>query len=241
LKGTLAKIVTFVPENHVDRVAEAMSEAGAGLIGEYDTCSFRLRGAGTFRGSSSANPVIGKAGKLDTVDEIRLEMIAPRGIVNTIVSAMKKAHPYEEVAYDIYPLDNENPNYGMGAIGDLPSNMSLKSFVQSLKKSLKAEAVKYTVGKKQHIKKVAVCGGSGSELLSTAMRAGADAFVTADVKYHTYHSAEGSIALIDAGHWETEHVILKPLAARLKLATQQKKERLTINITKFSTNPTHYL
>ena len=241
LKGTLEKIVVFVPEQHVDRVAEAMSGAGAGVIGEYSSCSFRVSGAGTFRGSPNSKPVLGKAGKLETVEEIRLEMIAPRAMVSFIVAAMKRVHPYEEAAYDVYPLENENPNFGMGAIGDLPKGLPLKVFLQRVKQSLKAEAVRYTVGASRTIARVAVCGGSGSDLLQTAVSAGADAFVTADVRYHTYHSAEGRIALVDAGHYETEQVILKPLAERLRQAARLNNERLIVNITKFSTNPAHYL
>ncbi|MCI0706360.1 MAG: Nif3-like dinuclear metal center hexameric protein [Ignavibacteriae bacterium] len=240
LKGLSSKIVVFVPQEHVERVADAMSDAGAGVIGEYSSCSYRISGTGTFRGSASTNPFIGTANKLETVEEVRLEMIAPRGAVNTIVSAMKTAHPYEEIAYDVYPLENDSTNYGMGAIGDLPNSMPLKSFLQLVKKSLKAEAVRYTAGAKQRVQKIAVCGGSGSDLLQTAVRANADAFVTADVKYHTYHSAEGTIALVDAGHWETEQVILEPLAKRLREAARHSKEQLTVRVTKFSTNPTHY-
>ncbi|HEY4612723.1 MAG TPA: Nif3-like dinuclear metal center hexameric protein [Bacteroidota bacterium] len=241
LQGTLAKIVVFVPSSYVERVAEAMSQAGAGIIGEYDSCSFRLRGVGTFRGSSRSKPFTGKAGTLETVDEIRLEMIAPRATVNTVVAAMKKRHPYEEVAYDVYPLENDNPNYGMGAIGKLSTSVPLKTLLQRVKKSLKAEAVRYTGDLKRRIHNVAVCGGSGSDLLPLAIKAGADAFVTADVRYHTYHSAEGQIALIDAGHWETEHVILEPLAERLRQAARLRNERLAVSITQYSTNPTHYL
>lgn len=238
LKGMLAKIVVFVPADHVDRVAEAMSSAGAGVIGEYSSCSFRLSGTGTFRGSFRSHPVVGKAGRLETVEEVRLEMIAPRARVSAIVAEMKQVHPYEEVAYDIYPLDNESPSYGMGAIGELTTAQTLQTFLKHAKRALKAEALRFTGDLRKKIKRVAVCGGSGSDLLSTALSAKADVFVTADVRYHTFHAA-GDLALVDAGHWETEQVILEPLADRLRRAAKQMKQRFEVFVTQYSTNPTH--
>ncbi len=240
LKGMQSKIVVFVPADHADRVAEGMSSAGAGVIGEYSSCSFRLSGAGTFRGSPNSHPVVGKAGRPETVEEMRLEMIAPRARVSAIVAAMKEAHPYEEVAYDVYPLDNESTNYGMGAIGELEAAQTLKTFLEHSKRALKAEALRFTGDLHRKIRHVAVCGGSGSDLLPTALSAKADVFVTADVRYHTFHAA-GDLALVDAGHWETEQVILEPLADRLRRAAKQKKQRLEVLVTQYSTNPTHYL
>lgn len=240
LKGTRAKIVVFVPQGHVDRVADAMSAAGAGVIGEYDLCSFRLSGTGTFRGSSETSPFIGKAGRLETAEEVRLEMIAPRARVQAIVTAMKRVHPYEEVAYDVYPLDNDDPNYGMGALGELKRPLPLKAFLQHTKRALKAEALRYTGDPRKRVKTVAVCGGSGSDLLPVAVSHNADVFVTADIRYHTFHSA-GTLALVDAGHWETEQVILEPLAERLRQAARERKERLQVYVTRHSTNPTQYL
>jgi dinuclear metal center YbgI/SA1388 family protein len=240
LKGTRAKIVVFVPQGYVDRVAEAMSDAGAGIIGEYTACSFRLRGTGTFRGSPATKPFIGKAGRLETAEEVRLEMIAPRARVQAIVAAMKRVHPYEEVAYDVYPLDNEDPNYGMGAIGELQRPQTLKAFLQQMKRALQAKALRYTGDPRKRVRIVAVCGGSGSDLLPVAMSCNADVFVTADIRYHTFFSA-GTVALVDAGHWETEQVILEPLAERLRQAARERKARLRVYVTQHSTNPTHYL
>jgi dinuclear metal center YbgI/SA1388 family protein len=239
LKGTRAKIVVFVPQGHVDGVAGAMSAAGAGVIGEYESCSFRLSGTGTFRGSLETRPFIGQAGQLETAEEVRLEMIAPRARVQAIVTAMKRVHPYEEVAYDVYPLDNDDPNYGMGAIGELKRPRPLKAFLQHTKRALKAEALRYTGDPRRRVKTVAVCGGSGSELLPVALSRNADVFITADIRYHTFH-ATGGLALVDAGHWETEHVILEPLAERLRQAARERKERLQVYVTRYSTNPTHY-
>ncbi len=240
LHGLLAKIAVFVPPSHVDEVANAMAKAGAGMIGEYTSCSFRLQGTGTFRGSEKTHPFFGKPGQLEQAEEVRLEMIAPRARTAAIVAAMKEAHPYEEVAYDIYPLENSDPNYGMGAIGELKKLQSLKSFLTWIKKSLNAEGLRYTGNPDRLVKKVAVCGGSGSDLLRAVLDEGADVFVTSDVRYHTFHTAAHRIALIDAGHWETEHGILEPLAERLRQAAKIRGRRLSVLVTQHSTNPMHY-
>ncbi|MGH2568537.1 MAG: Nif3-like dinuclear metal center hexameric protein [Bacteroidota bacterium] len=238
LKETLAKVVVFVPAQFADSVADAMSSAGAGIIGNYLACSFQSKGTGTFCGSAQTKPYAGKAGNRETVDEVRLEMIAPRARTNDVIAAMKRVHPYEEVAYDLYHLDNEDPNYGMGAVGTLTTAQSLKSFLERTKRVLHAASLCYSGDLRKQVKTVAVCGGSGSDLLSSAVNAKADVFVTADVRYHTFHEAR-TIALVDAGHWETERVILEPLAARLRQAATQMKKRLDVSVTKYSTNPIH--
>lgn len=239
LKGSLLKIAVFVPESHLEQVAGAMAEAGAGVIGQYTSCSFRLNGKGTFKGSASTNPFVGTATQLETVEETRLEMLVPRASVNSVVRAMRSTHPYEEVAYDLYTLENSDPNYGMGAIGELSKKVSLSSFLRMLKKSLRAESVRYTGSLRQSVRTVAVCGGSGSQLLDAAVSAGADVLVTADVRYHTFQSAAGRIALVDAGHWETEHVILPVIVRKLREWSAAKNEHLDIRLTQYSTNPIH--
>ncbi|MBI3004546.1 MAG: Nif3-like dinuclear metal center hexameric protein [Ignavibacteriales bacterium] len=241
IEGLLSKIAVFVPKEHVDKVSEAMARAGAGIIGEYDHCSFRMSGTGTFRGSSKSNPFLGKPGHLETAEEIRLEMIAPRALVQSVVESMKQTHPYDEVAYDVYPLDNPGVDFGSGAIGELPKAQTLVSFLASVKKAIHAESLRVTGNTKLQVKKVAVCGGSGSDLLPAAQRAKADVFITADVRYHTFHSVEGKLALVDAGHWETEHVILEPLAQRLREAARKNKESVNVFVTKLSTNPIQYV
>ncbi|MBI3587220.1 MAG: Nif3-like dinuclear metal center hexameric protein [Ignavibacteriales bacterium] len=241
LKGTLVKIVVFAPQEYVDKISHAMANADAGVIGEYTSCSFQTKGTGTFRGSKNAKPFLGAKEKLETINEVRLEMVAPKARAQAIANAMKAAHPYEEAAYDIYPLENTNPNFGMGAIGSLKTRISLGLFLTSVKKALHAEGLRYTGNLSRQIQRVAVCGGSGSDLLSDAIKAKADVLVTADVRYHTFHSAENTIALVDAGHWETEHIILEPIAARLREAAKQSGDALKIVITKNSTNPIHFL
>jgi dinuclear metal center YbgI/SA1388 family protein len=241
LKHSLAKIVVFVPEGHVEHVIHAMSQAGAGVLGKYSTCSFGSKGTGSFYGSEASNPFLGKRGNLEIVEETRLEMIAPRASVSDVLTALKAVHPYEEPAYDIYYLENSNPNFGMGAIGTLPKPQPLRIFLKSIKQSVGAGALRYTGSLEHKIQTVAVCGGAGSDLLPDAIGAQADAFVTSDVRYHAFQKAEGMVALIDAGHWETEHIILKPMADRLRSAARTMRNPLTVFITKYNTNPVKIL
>jgi len=237
LRSTLAKIVVFVPEPHVERVTAAMAAAGAGIIGEYSSCSFQSLGTGTFLGSDRTHPFVGKPGTLEQADEIRLEMAVPRAKTEYVVRAMKSVHPYEEVAYDIYHLENENPNFGMGALGDLPRPTSLKSFLALTSKRLHAPSLRYAGSLNKKIQRVALCGGSGSDLLAAARNQGADVLLTADVRYHTFHEADEQIALIDAGHWETEYPVLETIAARLRGYATLRREPLTVLFSKTNTNP----
>ena len=239
LKDTMMKIAVFVPEKYANAVASAMSESGAGVIGEYQSCSFRVSGKGTFRGSKRARPAIGKPLKFEEVEEVRLEMMLPRSRVTAVVAAMKSVHPYEEVAYDLYALANGNPNFGMGAIGNLTRSATLRSFLGEVKKVLHADSLRYTGSLSQKVNRVAVCGGSGSELLEDAIRANADVYVTADIRYHTFQSAKGRIALVDAGHFETEHLVLQSIADRLRSWARSNGEKIPVTVTKQSTNPIH--
>lgn len=237
LKNSLAKIVVFVPNGYVERVRNAMAQAGAGVIGNYSSCSFVMKGTGSFYGSIASNPFLGKCRNLESVEETRLEMIAPRALVSGVVAAIKAVHPYEEPAYDIHFIDNPNSNFGMGAIGTLSKSQSLEHFLKSIKRTLDVGVLRYTGSLSNKIQNVAVCGGAGSDLLSDAIEEKADAFVTADVRYHAFQEANDNIALIDAGHWETEQIILKPIAARLRSAARAANKSLTVFITKHKTNP----
>jgi len=239
LKNTLVKIAVFVPEKHVDAVATAMADSGAGVIGEYQSCSFRMSGKGTFRGSGHSTPAIGKSGRREEVDEFRLEMLVPRSRVTNVVAAMKSVHPYEEAAYDLYTLENGNPNVGMGAIGDLLKPMTLRAFLGHVKRTLHAGSLRFSGSLSQSVKRVAVCGGSGSELVDDALRAKADVFVTADVRYHAFQAADGRIAMVDAGHYETEHVVLNSIADRLRSWANARAEKIVVTLSKQSTNPIH--
>lgn len=239
LKESLTKIVVFVPQHHVEQVAHAMHGAGAGTFSKYDTCSFRTEGVGTFRGMGDARPFLGKVGNVEQAKEVRLEMLCETWKISTVLSAMIKAHPYEEVAYDIYPLSNKNTEYGLGAIGELEKSLNQKEFLSFVKKKLNVQSLRFSGGIKP-IRRVAVCGGSGTELISDAVNQGADAMITADVKYHTFQDFEKKILLIDAGHYETEHHVLPAVKGMINEILNRKKISTKVFITKHNTNPTHY-
>jgi hypothetical protein len=206
------------------------------MIGEYSNCSFRTTGTGTFKGSDQSNPSIGKKSVVESIEEVKLEVLVDRWKLNQVISSMKNAHPYDEVAYDIFPLQNDNVNYGIGALGELEVSIDIKEFLNFISSKLRISTLRYTRGNKKKIKSVAVCGGSGGELLNGAIKQNADAFVTADLKYHTFQDAEGKILLVDAGHYETEAPILDEIKNRLESFLNENKK---IKVLKFkgSTNP----
>ncbi|MGB5528444.1 MAG: Nif3-like dinuclear metal center hexameric protein [Ignavibacteriaceae bacterium] len=236
LSGNQVKLGVFVPLSHLDKVAEAIHLAGGGIIGEYTNCSFRTTGTGTFKGSRVSNPAFGEKGITEFVEEAKLEVLVNEWKLNQVISSLKKNHPYEEVAYDIFTLKNDNVNYGMGAIGKLEGAMDTREFLDFISSKLKITNFRFTKGKKKKIQIVAVCGGSCSELLNEAICQNADAFITADLKYHTFQDAEGKILLIDAGHYETEIPVLDEIQKRLKTFLINNKN---VRVLKFkgSTNP----
>jgi len=210
------KIAVFVPKDNIDEVAEAMFTNGAGIIGNYSKCSFRSNGEGTFLGSEEANPVIGNKENFEKADEVKLEVLTDKWNLDKVISAMLKAHPYEEPAYDIYPNLIENRNFGYGAIGYLTEPMSSEKFLESISTKLNLKNFRYVPGKSNLIEKVAVCGGSGSDLCEIAYKLKADAFITADIKYHTFLDYREKMWLIDAGHYETEKIVLETLKNKIK-------------------------
>jgi len=231
------KVIVFVPVSHLEIVSEAIFMAGGGVIGDYDKCSYRVNGKGTFKGNENTNPKIGTKQNFEVVDEVRLEVLVNQWDLDKVLTALKNSHPYEEPAYDIIPLANKNENHGAGVIGSYEEPLQIEEFFKLVKKELNLEAFKYTLGKSNVIKKVAVCGGSGSDLLSAAILQNADAFITADIKYHTFHDALGKITLIDAGHYETEIFGLK--AIRKIIEEYISISNLEIEILEFlNTNPT---
>ena len=234
------KIVTSVPAGAAEKVAQAMADAGAGRIGNYEMCSFRTKGTGTFKGNEGSSPTIGRKGKLEYVDEIRLEMVVNEPEVRSVVRAMLSSHPYEEVAYDVYPLENVSNMYGMGVIGELAPPMSSRLFTKHVMRRLNVGAVRTARGGPRRIQRVAVCGGSGSDLMGEAIRHGAQALVTADVKYHSFHEAHGHIMLIDAGHYETEWPLVPALVKRLKREFVKSRTRLLVYAARTSSNPIIY-
>ncbi|WP_371369663.1 GTP cyclohydrolase 1 type 2 [Sporomusa rhizae] len=212
----LCKLVVFVPVSHVEKVRMTMSEAGAGHTGNYSHCSFATEGIGSFLPLAGTNPYIGKTGSLEFVPEYRLETIVPMHLKTQVINAMIAAHPYEEVAYDEYLLLNSGASYGLGRIGGLAEPVSLEMFIGQVKAALNITAVKAAGSVTTKITKVAVCGGSGADLIKNAVNAGADVLITGDVKYHEAQQAvaEG-LAIIDAGHFATEQPVVECVASYL--------------------------
>jgi dinuclear metal center YbgI/SA1388 family protein len=232
----LVKLAFFVPHEQANRVREAVFEAGAGQIGDYDSCSYNLQGEGTFRAGEEADPYVGKKGELHFEAETRVETIFPAYKTNAVVKAMIAAHPYEEVAYDLYPLLNEDKESGSGAIGTFKDSMTEADFLALLKDKLNPECIKHTHFRNKEIKKIAVCGGSGSFLLADAIKQNADAFVTADLKYHQFFDDEGKILIADVGHYESE-VVTKEIFYEL---LSENFHNFAIHLSEVNTNPINY-
>ena len=235
-KGILRKLVTFCPRDKADEVRTAIFNAGAGVIGDYDECSFNAGGIGTFRAGKDANPYVGTKGKRHYENEERIETIYPPHLEKAIVNALVDSHPYEEVAYDLYSLENTHPMVGSGMLGELEKPMKEKDFLAHLKEAMKLSCIRYTplLGKK--VQKVAICGGSGSFLLPDAIRKGADVLVTADFKYHQFFDADGKIVIADIGHYESEQFTPQIVYSLLN----EKFHTFALRISKTNTNPVNY-
>jgi dinuclear metal center YbgI/SA1388 family protein len=233
--SNLQKLVTFIPVKNTDAVLNKLHEVGAGNIGNYSECSFSVVGKGSFKASDKANPVIGEVNRREEVEENRVELVYPKHLSPDIIAELKAAHPYEEVAYYITDLENRNQENGAGMIGDLPNAMAAGDFLKHLKESLLLSCIKHTTYNNE-IKKVAICGGSGSFLLKDALRQGADAFVTGDVKYHEFFDAESSLMFCDVGHYESE-VGTKELLYDL---LTKKFTNFALYLSRTVTNPVKY-
>lgn len=203
-RNLLKKLAVYVPRTHVEIVRNALFEAGAGSIGKYEECSYNTVGYGTFRALEGANPSIGKSGTQERVEETKIEVIYPDHKERSVLVAMYEAHPYEEVAHDIFLLDVPFAEVGSGAIGNLPSPMSEIDFLALVKDRLNLQVIRHTKFRNKPISRVALCGGSGSFLLPDAKRSGADIFITADYKYHEFFDAEDDLIIADIGHFESE-------------------------------------
>ncbi|MBE2247615.1 MAG: Nif3-like dinuclear metal center hexameric protein [Candidatus Competibacteraceae bacterium] len=235
--GNLYKLQTFVPVNHTEKVSNALFEAGAGKIGKYSECSFSVEGKGTFRGNETSQPYVGNPGERHQEAENKLEVVFPRHLLYRITVALQNAHPYEEVAYDIIPLTNSHPEIGAGTIGILPQPVDSIEFLKHVKEQLKTGCIRYSQLCKPLIQKVAVCGGSGSFLLSDAIRAGADILITADITYHHFFDADGKIILADVGHFESEQFAKDLLADEI----QKKFPTFAVLISNTNTNSVNYI
>jgi len=219
----LVKLVVFVPRTHADEVAEAMFAAGAGHVGNYSHCSFRVEGQGGFRPGTGSQPFIGSIGEDERVDEVRIETILPRRLSTKVKEKMCRAHPYEEVAYDIYPLHNRLAAAGLGRIGRLTEETTLDAFAGKVKRELGVATLRMVGEPGRSVRKVAVCGGSGASLLAAADRCGADVLVTGDLKYHEARQAQQrGVAVLDAGHFATEQLAVAGLAESLARAAQAR-------------------
>ena len=236
-KDTLSKLVTFIPKDNAGEVINALHKAGAGNIGDYKNCSFQIAGEGTFMPTEKATPHIGQTNQLERVDEIRAEVIFPEHITNTVLQALRESHPYEEVAYYLTRLENENQEVGSGMIGELEKPIEPFEFLNGLKKQMNVKVIRHTQPPNKEIRRVAVCGGAGSFLLQTALAQGADAFVSADFKYHEFFDADGKILIADIGHYESEQFTKDLLADVLK----EKFTTFAIIFSKTVTNPISYL
>jgi dinuclear metal center YbgI/SA1388 family protein len=236
-QGKLRKIITFVPQAHAEQLRNVLWKAGAGGIGNYDACSFNIEGAGTFRAGESANPFVGEIGKIHTESEIRVEMIFPDYLEKKIISALYSAHPYEEPAFDIFKLENHSQQIGAGMIGELENKEEEMSFLYRLKDIFSAQGIRYTRLLGKPIKRIALCGGSGSFLLQNAISAKADIYISSDFKYHEFFDAQNEILIADIGHFESEQ-FTKELFYEI---LTKKKYTFACFLSEINTNPINYL
>ncbi|SFI15320.1 dinuclear metal center protein, YbgI/SA1388 family [Tindallia magadiensis] len=237
----LEKLVVFIPSEHVQKVSDAIMNAGAGHIGEYSHCGYYLEGTGTFMPLEGTNPFIGRTNKIENVEEVRLETILPVSIRNQIIQKMMEAHPYEEVAYDLYPLNNQGEKNGIGRVGNLSSEMSPEAFIEKLKQAFQIPSLRWTPGVSETISRVGILTGSGASAIGSAVAKGCDCLVTGDIKYHdAQYAHEQGIHLFDIGHFESEitfvpsmkkilqnQVEIKGLDIEVLGATTQKKLLIT--------------
>lgn len=235
--GMLQKLSTFVPVEHVEIVKTAIFEAGAGTIGDYSECSFSVKGTGTFKAGESANPFVGNKNERHHEDEVCVEVIFPNYLNRSVLDALKSSHPYEEVAYFIHGLENENQYLGSGMVGDLSEAVSVEDFLKDLKVKMQLKALRYTPNDVLKVKRVAVCGGSGSFLLKSAKAARADIFITSDFKYHEFFDAENDIVIADIGHYESERFTIDLIGSFIR----EKFSTFATHLTGVNTNPIDYI
>jgi dinuclear metal center YbgI/SA1388 family protein len=236
-EGFIKKLVTYtVPDNHV-QLRNALFNAGAGNIGNYENCSFNSRGQGTYQGNELSNPEIGQRGEFTETDEIKIEVTFEKHLEGKILKALFANHVYEEVAYEIYTLNNTHQNIGLGMVGTLPEALGETEFLQLVKQKMKAGGIRHSAFTDKKIQTVAVLGGSGSFAISNAIAAGADAYVTADLKYHQFYEAEGKLLLADIGHYESERYTKNYIVDYLN----EKIPNFAIILSEENTNPVKYL
>jgi len=232
----LRKLFTFVPGEHAEAVRAALFAAGAGFIGNYSECSFNAEGYGTFRAGAGTDPFVGEPGKQHREQETRIELIFPAHAEKAVVAALRAAHPYEEPAFDIVRLENSYGRTGSGVIGELPEAVDPLQMLQRLKQIFRVPLIRHTRLPDRKLKRIAVCGGAGSFLISKALAAGADLYVTADIKYHEFFDGESKMLIADIGHYESEQFTMDLLREVL----EQKFPNFAVLKTETNTNPVLY-
>jgi dinuclear metal center YbgI/SA1388 family protein len=232
----LRRLITFAPHDQAEAVRQAVFAAGAGHIGKYAECSFNSRGTGTFKAEEGADPFVGEIGKQHQEDETKIEIVFPAYLELQVVKALVQAHPYEEVAYDIFTMENQHYGIGSGIIGELENEMPEQDFLQQVQHIFKTPCIKHTALTGKGVKKVAVCGGSGAFLIKQALRQGAQVYITADVKYHEFFDAEGQLMIADVGHWESEQYTIELLYDLIA----RKFPTFAVFKTEVNTNPVQY-
>jgi dinuclear metal center YbgI/SA1388 family protein len=234
--STLRKLYTFVPLAQSEQVRAAIFGAGGGQIGNYSECSFNGPGIGTFKAGPGTDPFVGKNGQRHEENEVRIEVVYPAYLERPILEAMKAAHPYEEVAYDILPLANTHPGIGSGIVGFLEREIDELGFLRQLKSVFGLSVIRHTAFRSRPVQKIAICGGAGSFLISNALAAGADCYITSDIKYHEFFDANNRILIADIGHYESEQFTTDLLVERL----EQKFTTFAVLKTAVGTNPVRY-
>ena len=234
--NTIKQLITYAPTENAEAVKNVLYKAGAGKIGNYDSCGFEVSGKGNFRPIDGANPFIGENGKLETVTETRIEVIMPQHAEADIMAALFASHPYEEVAYSVISLTNKNQYVGIGMIGELDEAMSEIEFFTYLKQQMNTPVIRHSNLLNKKIKKVAVLGGSGAFAIKNAIAAGADIYITADLKYHDFFSAENKIVLADIGHFESEQFTKNLITTYLK----ENFTNFVVFNSGINTNPVNY-
>ncbi|CAA0257897.1 conserved hypothetical protein. putative GTP cyclohydrolase [Tenacibaculum maritimum] len=236
-KGLIKKLTTYVPPTEANHLRKALFEAGAGTIGNYSYCSFNIEGKGSYKGNDNSNPVKGEKGVYVFEEESCISVTFNSYLEQKILKALFNVHPYEEVAYEIITLNNYNQNVGMGMIGELPEEMKEADFLPFVKKTMNTNCIRHSQLLQKPIKKVALLGGSGSFAIDNAIRSGADAYISADFKYHEFFKAEKKILLADIGHYESEQFTKNLLVEYLT----KKFTNFAIILSEESTNPIYYI
>jgi hypothetical protein len=233
----LRKLITFCPVDKAPLVRQSLFDAGAGHIGNYDQCSFNSVGEGTFRPSQHAKPYVGKTGEQHSESELKIETIYPLHAESAVIKALLQAHPYEEVAYDIIPLANSFSTVGSGVIGELNPEQDELQFLKKIKETMLSGCIKHTALLGQKVKKVAICGGSGSFLLKKAIAEGANMYISADFKYHEFFDAEQKLVIADIGHYESEQFTPQIFYNHIT----EKFTTFAVHFSETNTNPVNYI